>query len=232
MGVKTKGKEEISSLIKIIKEAEELHEGDIWNVNKRYLVENGESKVRLLVSLDGKGLAKTFTVKKIKKFKENPLFEIEKSIYQMKRQIDKYFDPYKMPINEDISGAELYDIIYDTILMLRFNCETYDIYIGTNFDEGKITFYMQSRENPNNKWQRNISFNTFEKIAEARGTNYIPIFVTDIIMDGYLKKEDTGFRAVMDKKVPQKKEEWDDGSENIEDIQKKVSAIRTDDNEN
>lgn len=223
-----KGKEEISALIKIIKEAEELHDGDIWSINKRYLVENGESKVRLLVSLDGKGLAKTFTVRKIKKFKEEPLFEIEKNIYQMKRQIDKYFDPYKVPIHEDIEGVELYDIIYDTILMLRFNCETYDVYIGTNMEEEKITFYMQSRENPNNKWQRDVKFKTFEAIAEARGTDYIPVFVTDIIMDGYLKKEDTGFRAVMDKKVPQKKEEWDDGSENIEDIQKKVSSIRTD----
>lgn len=223
-----KGKEEISALIKIIKEAEELHDGDIWSINKRYLVENGESKVRLLVSLDGKGLAKTFTVRKIKKFKEEPLFEIEKSIYQMKKQIDKYFDPYKVPIHEDIEGVELYDIIYDTILMLRFNCETYDIYIGTNMEEEKITFYMQSRENPNNKWQRDVKFKTFEAIAEARGTDYIPVFVTDIIMDGYLKKEDTGFRAVMDKKVPQKKEEWDDGSENIADIQKKVSSIRTD----
>lgn len=228
MGVTVKGKEEIAALVSVIKEVKEHHEGDIWNINQRYLVENGESKVRLLVSLDGKGLAKTYTIKKLRKFKEDKLFEVEKDIYLMKRQIKKNFDPFIDPIHADTEGIELSDIIYNTLLHLRFNCETYDIYMGTNLEEEKITFYMQSRENPNNRWQRDVKFETFEAIAGARGIDYIPVLVTDIIMEGYLKKEDTGYRAVMDKKVPQKKEEWDDGSEGFENIQKKVSSIRTD----
>ena len=211
-----------------LKTVEKRHADDIFEIKHKRVKEGDKNKVKLYVrnKWTNKGLCKSYTVRKLDKMKEDQEFEVEKDIFLMKKQLGLP-DPFLNAENHNISGADLSDCVRDVMIHLHYNCNSYDIYYRTIEDEFKLEFHLQSRDNPYNKWQKSVSMDTIERIAKARGANYIPVFITEFVMDGYLKKEDSGFRAIFDKKIPEKKEVWNDDTEGYADIQEKVSSIRT-----
>lgn len=212
-----------------LKTVEKRHIDDIFEIRHKRVKEGDKNKVKLYVrnKWTNKGLCKSYTVRKLDKMKEDQEFEVEKDIFLMKKQLGLP-DPFLNSIDYQFKGeSELQDKVNDVMIHLHYNCNSYDIYYRTNIEKWELEFHLQSRDNPYNKWQKNVSMDTIERIAIARGTNYIPVFITEFVMDGYLKKEDSGFRAIFDKKIPEKKEAWDDRAEDYEDIQEKVYSIRT-----